>query len=125
MKFNLDRLVAASHRQLTKLIIGISLLALVWQSTFLGVDLVNASPLVATSMDSMSKQVSGKAEEMTGSAKQSIGKAQSAIEDKAASAKMKAKDDLTEAKIAVDANNSRVENAAEKVTDRVKNFFGK
>jgi uncharacterized protein YjbJ (UPF0337 family) len=125
MKFNIDRLIAASHRQLTKLIMGVSLLALVWQSTFLGVDLVNASPLVATSMDSMSKQVSGKAEEMTGSAKQSIGKAQSAIEDKSASAKMKAKDDLTETKIAVDANNSRVENAAEKVTERVKNFFGK
>jgi uncharacterized protein YjbJ (UPF0337 family) len=125
MKFNIDRLIAASHRQLTKLIMGVSLLALVWQSTFLGVDLVNASPLVATSMNSMSKQVSGKAEEMTGSAKQSMGKAQSAIEDKAASAKMKVKDDLTETKIAVDANNSRVENAAEKVTERVKNFFGK
>ncbi len=125
MKFNIDRLIAASHRQLTKLIIGVSLLALVWQSTFLGVNLVNASPLVATSMDSMSKQVSGKAEEMTGSAKQSMGKVQSAIEDKSASAKMKVKDDLTETKIAVDANNSRVENAAEKVTERVKNFFGK
>lgn len=125
MKFNIDRLIAASHRQLTKLIIGVSLLALVWQSTFLGVDLVNASPLVATSMNSMSKQVSGKAEEMTGSAKQSMGKAQSAIEDRAAAAKMKVKDDLTETKIAVDANNSRVENAAEKVTESVKNFFGK
>ena len=125
MKFNIDRLIAASRRQFTKLTIGMSILALVWQSTFLGVNLVNASPLVATSMDSMSKQVSGKAEEMTGSAKQSIGKVQSAIEDKSAAAKMKAKNDLTETKIAVDASNSRVENAAEKVTERVKNFFGK
>ncbi|WP_310481135.1 hypothetical protein [Chamaesiphon sp. VAR_48_metabat_403] len=125
MKFNIDRLIAASHRQLIKVTIGVSLLALVWQSAFLGVDLANASPLVATSMDSMSTQVSGKAEEMTGSAKQSIGKSQSAIEDKAASAKMKVKDDLNETKIAVDASNDRVENAAEKVTERVKNFFGK
>ena len=125
MKFNIDRLIAASHRQLAKIAIGVSLLTLVWQSTFLGVDLANASPFVATSMDSMSKQVSGKAEEMTGSAKQSMGQVQSAIEDKAASAKMKVKDDLTDTKIAVDANNSRAENAAEKVTERVKNFFGK
>ena len=125
MKFNIDRLIAASHRQLAKIAIGVSLLTLVWQSTFLGVDLANASPFVATSMDSMSKQVSGKAEEMTGSAQQSMGQVQSAIEDKAASAKMKVKDDLTDTKIAVDANNSRAENAAEKVTERVKNFFGK
>lgn len=125
MKVNIDRLITACHRQFTQLIMGISLLALVWQGTFIGVELANASPLVATSMDSMSKQVSGKAEEMTGSAKQSIGKVQSAIEDKSASAKMKVKDDLTETKIAVDANSSRIENAAEKATDRVKNFFGK
>ncbi|WP_295614337.1 hypothetical protein [Chamaesiphon sp. GL140_3_metabinner_50] len=125
MKFNIDRLIAASYRQLTKVAIAVSLLALVWQSAFLGVDLANASPLFATSMDSMSKQVSGRAEEMTGSAKQSMGKVQSAIEDKSASAKMKVKDGLTETKVAVDASNSRVENAAEKVTDSIKNFFGK
>jgi gas vesicle protein len=125
MKFNIARLIAASYRQLTKVTIGVSLLALVWQSAFFGVDLANASPLFATSMDSMSKQVSGKAEEMTGSAKQSMGEVQSAIEDKSASAKMKVKDGLTETKTAVDASNNRVENAAEKVTDSIKNFFGK
>jgi uncharacterized protein YjbJ (UPF0337 family) len=125
MKLKIDRLVATGEHLVAKLISGLLVLAVVWQSVFLGVNLANASPLVATSADSMSKQMSGKAEQMKGSAKQSIGKAQSAVEDKAASAKMKVKDDLNETKIAVDANNSRVENTAENVTDRIKGFFGK
>jgi hypothetical protein len=47
------------------------------------------------------------------------------MEDKANSAKMKVKDDLTETKIKINSNNARVENAADKATNRIKNFFGK
>jgi hypothetical protein len=47
------------------------------------------------------------------------------MEDKASDAKMKVKDDSTEAKIKIKANNARVENTADKATEKVKNFFGK
>ncbi len=47
------------------------------------------------------------------------------MEDKASDAKMKVKDNLTEAKIKIGGNNARVENAADKATEKVKNFFGK
>jgi uncharacterized protein YjbJ (UPF0337 family) len=125
MKLNIDLLFVTFEHLFAKLIGGLLVIAVVWQSAFLGVDLASASPLVATSVDSMSKQMSGKAEQIQGSAKQSIGKAQSAIEDKAASAKMKVKNDLNETKIAVDASNSRIEKNTENVADRVKGFFGK
>jgi uncharacterized protein YjbJ (UPF0337 family) len=76
-------------------------------------------------MDSMSKQVSGKADEAKGRTKQAIGNSQSQIEDKSRAAKMKVKDDLTETKIAVEGNGERLANTAEKATDAVKGFFGK
>jgi hypothetical protein len=47
------------------------------------------------------------------------------MEDKASDAKMKVKDDLTETKIKIEANNARVGNTADKATEKVKNFFGK
>jgi hypothetical protein len=125
MKSKIDNFAAIFRQQLTKFIGGLLILAVVWQGLTIGGDFANASPLVATSADSMSKQVSGKVEEIAGSTKQSIGKAQSAIEDKQIDAKMKIKDGMTEAKTAIDASNNRVENTAEKITDRVKNFFGK
>ncbi len=69
-------------------------------------------------------QVTGKVEEMKGSATESIGKAQSAMEDKASGAKMKVKDNLTEAKIKIKGDAARVGNTADKATEKVKNFFG-
>lgn len=84
-----------------------------------------ASPLLATSTDSISKQVTGKADEVKGSTKQSIGKAQSAMEDKSRDIKMKVKDDLNDAKIAVDGGAAKIKNSAEKATTTVKDFFGK
>jgi hypothetical protein len=47
------------------------------------------------------------------------------MEDKAGSVRSKVKDDLTEAKIAVESGGARVENAADKAGDTVKGFFGK
>ena len=126
MKFNTENLAATTWQYLTKSIVGLLMLAMVWHGVILGVDAATiSSPLLATSADSISKQVTGKAEEMKGAATKAIGKAQSAMEDKAGAAKMKVKDDLTETKIAVDANAARVENTAEKATEKVKNFFGK
>lgn len=124
MKINIKTFISKSQHNLTKFIGGLLILALVWQSVVFAPEPASASPLFATSAASISKQVTGKAEEVKGSAKQGIGKAQSAIEDQTRSVKMKIKDDLTESKIAVDANNSRVKNTADKATTAVKNFFG-
>jgi uncharacterized protein YjbJ (UPF0337 family) len=125
MKFQLDRLVATLERQVTKLISGLLVLTIVWQSVFLGVNIANASPILATSADSMSKQVSGTAEEMGGSAKKAVGRTQSELEDQRDSAKSALKDNADKAKDAIDTGAEKVENAAEKVVDRVKGFFGK
>ncbi len=100
-------------------------MTLVWQSAVLGVDAAMASPLVATSADSMSKQMTGRAEQIKGSATRSIGKTQSELEDKADDAKLKVKDNVDDAKNAVKSAADRVENAAEQATEKVKNFFGK
>jgi len=118
MKLTTQKLGTTLQNQLKKFIGGLLVLTLVWQ--ILGVDTA-----LATSVDSMSKQASGKTEQIKGAATQSMGKAQSEMEDTTRAAKMKVKDGLNETKIAIDASSSRVENAAEKVTEKVKNFFGK
>lgn len=133
MKFNAKMLISKLQRYLTNFIGGLLMLTLVSHSIFLGGSTaillqegyVSTSPLLATSTSSISKQMTGKAEEVKGSAEQRIGKAQSRIEDKAEAAKMKVKDDLTEAKIIVDSSAARIENTADKATTAVKNFFGK
>ena len=124
MRFNIQNLVSTLQHQFTKFIGGLLILTLVWQCAIPGVDAI-ASPLLATSADSMSKQVTGKAEEAKGAATRSIGNTQSDMEDKAGAAKMKVKDNVNDAKLAVDKAAGRVENAAEQATERVKNFFGK
>jgi uncharacterized protein YjbJ (UPF0337 family) len=125
MKISTQVLVSNVQRYLKKIVIGVAMLVLAWQSTALAGDMSIAAPLLATSTDSMSKQVTGKVDEVKGKAKQAIGKAQSGMEDKAGSVKGKVKDGMTEAKIAVDDNNARIENAADKAGDKVKGFFGK
>ncbi len=124
MKFNLQALLTNLHRHVKTFVIGFAILTLVWQGAILGVSPAIASPLFAASASSISKQVTGKVEEMKGSATKSVGKAQSAIEDRASDAKMKVKDNLTEAKVKIESNNIRTKNSADKVTDKVKNFFG-
>lgn len=125
MKFNLQTLGTHLQSHLKKFAIGFAILTLVWQGAILGVNPVVASPLFATSASSISKQVTGKVEEIKGSTTKSIGKAQSAMEDKASDAKMKVKDNMTEAKIKIEGSNTRIENAADKATEKVKNFFGR
>jgi uncharacterized protein YjbJ (UPF0337 family) len=102
MIFQIQALVTNLQGYLKKFAIGFALLTLVWQGAILGVDPAIASPLFATSADSMSKQMTGTAEQIKGAATKS-----------------------TEAKIKVEANNARVENTADKATTKVKNFFGK
>jgi uncharacterized protein YjbJ (UPF0337 family) len=122
MKFNLKIIISRLQRHVVTLISVLLITAMIWQ----GVEnTAIASPLLATSASSMSKQVTGKAEEIKGNTKQSIGKAQSAMENKGRDMKMKVKDDLTEAKIVVDSGKSRVKNSADKTTTSVKDFFGK
>lgn len=125
MKFNTQTLVTNLQQYWTKLIGGLLILTLVWQGAILGINPATASTLLATSGDSISKQVSGKAEEIKGAATNSMGKAQSEIEDRVSDGKMKAKNNLAETKNVVNNNADRAENAAEKVTEQVKNFFGK
>ena len=133
MKFNTKTLISKLQSYLTRFIGGLLMLTLVSHSIFLGGNTgillqegyVSASPLLATSTSSISKQVTGKAEEIKGSAKQAMGKVQSRIEDKTGAAEMKVKDNLNEAKIKVDSNAARIENTADKATTAVKNFFGK
>ncbi len=122
MKFNLKTIVSNIQRHIVALASTLLIIAMIWQS--IG-NMAIASPLLATSTSSISKQVTGKAEEMKGNAKQSIGKAQSAMENKNRDMKMKVKDDLNEAKIAVDSGAARVKNNADKATTTVKDFFGK
>lgn len=122
MTFDLKSIFSGLQRH-TAMILGTLLItAVIWQG--IG-NVASASPLLATSVNSMSKQVTGKAEEIKGNAKQSIGKAQSVMEDKNRDVKMKVKDDLNEAKIAVDSGAARVKNSADKATTAVKDFFGK
>ena len=125
MKFNLPTLANNFQHYLKKFVVGFAILTLIWQGAILGVNPATASPLVATSASSLSKQVTGKVAEMKGSATKSIGKAQSAMEDKASDAKMKVKDNLTEAKIKIESDATRAGNTADKATEKVKNFFGK
>ena len=125
MKFNTQTLVTNLQQYWTKLIGGLLILTLVWQGAILGINPATASTLLATSGDSISKQVSGKAEEIKGAATNSMGKAQSEIEDRVSDGKMKAKNNLAETKNVINNNADRAENAAEKVTEQVKNFFGK
>jgi uncharacterized protein YjbJ (UPF0337 family) len=125
MKISTQVLVSNVQRYLKKIVIGVAMLVLAWQSTALAGDMSIPAPLLATSTDSMSKQVTGKVDEVKGKAKQAIGKTQSGMEDKAGSVKGKVKDGMTEAKIAVDDNNARIENTVDKAGDKVKGFFGK
>jgi uncharacterized protein YjbJ (UPF0337 family) len=125
MKINTQVLTSQVQRHLKQIAIAVAMLLLTWQSTALAGNMPMTSPLLATSSDSMSKQVTGKVDEVKGKAKQAIGKAQSGMEDKAGSVKSKVKDGMTEAKIAVEGNNARIENAADKAGDKVKDFFGK
>jgi hypothetical protein len=122
MKFNLKAIVSSLQHHIVAFASTVLITAMIWQS--IG-SIAIASPLLATSANSISKQVTGKAEEIKGNAKQSIGKAQSAMEDKNRDMKMKVKDDLNEAKIAVDGGAARVKNSADKATTTVKDFFGK
>jgi uncharacterized protein YjbJ (UPF0337 family) len=130
MGINSKNLVSSLQHHLKKIITGLLMLVMAWQSTALAGDMAAggaaiASPLLATSANSMSKQVTGKADEVKGKAKQAIGKMQSGMEDKAGSVKSKVKDDLTETKIAVESGGARAENAVDKAGDKVKGFFGK
>jgi ABC-type multidrug transport system fused ATPase/permease subunit len=122
MKFNLKTIFSNLQHHLATFVSAFLIAAVIWQSA---INLAIASPLLATSANSISKQVTGKAEEIKGNAKQSIGKAQSAMEDKNRDMKMKVKDDLNEAKIAVEGGAARVKNSADKTTTTVKDFFGK
>jgi gas vesicle protein len=125
MKISTQVLVSNVQRYLKKIVIGVAMLLMAWQSTALAGDLAIVAPILATSTDSLSKEVTGKVDEVKGQAKQAIGKAQSGMEDKAGSVKSKVKDGMTEAKIAVDDNNARIENTVDKASDQVKGFFGK
>jgi hypothetical protein len=122
MKFNLKTIVSNLQHHIVAFASILLITTMIWQS--IG-SIAIAAPLLATSTNSISKQVTGKAEEIKGNAKQSIGKAQSAMEDKNRDMKMKVKDDLNEAKIAVDGGAARVKNSADKATTTVKDFFGK
>jgi uncharacterized protein YjbJ (UPF0337 family) len=122
MRFNLKTIVSDLQHHIVAFASTLLITAMIWQS--IG-SIAIASPLLATSTSSISKQVTGKTEEIKGNAKQSIGKAQSVMEDKNRDMKMKVKDDLNEAKIAVDGGAARVKNGADKATTTVKDFFGK
>jgi hypothetical protein len=122
MKFNLKTIVSNFQHRVLTFVSALLIATAIWQGT---ANIAIASPFLATSANSISKQVTGKAEEMKGNAKQSIGKAQSAMEDKNRDMKMKVKDDLNEAKIAADGGAARVKNSADKATTTVKDFFGK
>jgi hypothetical protein len=125
MKFNTKTIVVNLRQHLTKFFSSLLLLALLWQGAILNIDPAMASPLLATSADSISKQVTGKAEEMKGAATKSLGKAQSSMENKKGAVKMKIKDDLTETKIGMDKNAARAGNVVDKAGTAVKDFFGK
>jgi uncharacterized protein YjbJ (UPF0337 family) len=122
MRFNVKTIVSNFQHRIAMLVSTLLIAAAIWQGVG---NIAIASPLLATSASSMSKQVTGKAEEIKGNVKQSIGKAQSAMEDQNRDIKMKVKDDLNEAKITVNSGAARVKNGADKAATSVKDFFGK
>ena len=125
MKFNSKTVVAYLQQHFTKLVSSLLILALVWQGIIFGSASAIAAPLLATSAASISKQVSGQATEMKGAATKSVGKAQSAMENRKGAVKMKIKDDLNTAKIAVDSKAAKAGNAVDKAGTAIKDFFGK
>lgn len=106
------------------------LMGVIWQGMTVGADASVfathsvAAPLVATSVDSIAKQVSGKADQVKGAAKDSMGRAQSKMENKGGQVKRKVKNDVNEAKIAADNTAARAENSAGNAVEAVKDFFG-
>lgn len=106
------------------------LMGVIWQGLIVGanasvlMDQNAMAPLVATSADSISKQVSGKADQVKGAAKDSMGRVQSKMENNGGAVKRKVKNDVNETKIAADSTAARVENSAENAVDAVKDFFG-
>jgi flagellar basal body-associated protein FliL len=123
MKSTIQTIISFT-KPFTKFMGVLLVLTIVWQSVLLGGTEAITVPLVGTSTSSLSKEMSGKADEMKGNAKQKIGKMQSAMEDKKGEVKRKVKDDLTDAKIAIDGNNAKAKNAIDKAADSVKSFFG-
>lgn len=124
MNFNTSFL-SNVKRKLGRAIGMLLLVGLVWQGTALQAMADSRSPLIATSADSISKQVSGKADKVKGAVKESMGKAQSSMENKKGDVDRKVKDGMTEAKVAANSNAARVENEVGKAADSVKGFFGK
>ncbi len=125
MKSIMQTIFSTVSQNFAKLIGGLLVLTIVWQTALFGGTEAIASPLLGTSTSSLSKEMSGKADEMKGNAKQKIGKMQSAVEDKKGEIKRKVKDDLTDTKIAIERNNANAENTIDKAADGVKGFFGK
>ncbi len=123
MKFNIPFL---SHlkRQIAQALSMMLLVGLVWQGMASQAMADVRSPLLATSADSISKQVSGKVDKAKGATKEAVGKAQSSMENRKGEIDRKVKDGMTEAKVAAESTATRAENGIEKAADSVKDFFG-
>ena len=140
MNVSMKNLTAVLRRRFAQAVSALLLMGIIWQSMALdanasGFTTQNSSaPLVAASVDSMTKQVSGKvdrikgaaeesmgrATQMKGAAKESMGRAQSKME----SNKGDVKRNMRETKAAVDNAAEKAGNSAENAVDAVKEFFG-
>lgn len=123
MNFKIKSLVLTIQNYLKKSIGGFAILVLVGQMLWWGGAPALAAPPIATSIDRISTQVSGKVEELKGSAKQSIGKTSAELEDKATDAKSEVKDEVRDPKIAADSSKDRIANTAERINAKVKNLL--
>ena len=132
--------IAMLKRRFAQAASALLLMGIIWQSMALGATASGfptqngSAPLVAASVDSMTKQVSGKvdrikgaaeesmgrATQMKGAAKDSMGKMQSKMEDKRGDVKR----NMRETKTAVGNAADKVEDSAENAVDAVKEFFG-
>ena len=132
--------IAMLRRRFAQAASVLLLVGMIWQSMALGANASSfltqngSAPIVAASVDSMTKQVSGKvdrikgaaeesmgrANQMKGAAKESMGRAQSKMEDKTGDVKR----NMRETKAAVDNAADKAGNSAENAVDAVKEFFG-
>ena len=140
MNASIANSVAMLRRRFAQAASALLLMGIIWQSMALGANASSflgqngAAPIVAASMDSMTKQVSGKvdrikgaaeesmgrANQVKGAAKDSMGRAQSKMEDKGSDIKR----NMNETKANMDNAADKAGNSAENAVDAVKGFFG-
>jgi uncharacterized protein YjbJ (UPF0337 family) len=125
MKFNIDTLVDRIQHQLPKLIGGLLVLTIVWQGVIFGNNLAVAAPLLVTNQDRVAERIGDKVAQARDAAKGEIDYAKTPIQDRPGEVKGKVNDGLNYTPTPTTGDRDRVQDNAENISAKVKNFFGK